>query len=51
MDKAELIEKLRKIDETLLLDLLEITSDDIVDAFLDRITEREDYLRYETEEL
>lgn len=35
----ELIEELRHIDEVTLLELLGLTSDDIVDAFLDRITD------------
>jgi len=41
MNKTELIEELRKIDEVSLLELLEITSEDIVDAFLDRINEKQ----------
>lgn len=51
MDRAELIEKLRGLDETLLLDLLSLTSSEICDAFLDRIEEREEYIRNEIEEL
>lgn len=47
MDKAELLEQLKQIDEVLLLELLELTSEDIVDAFLDRIIERETYIRHE----
>lgn len=39
MNKIELIEELRKIDEVTLLEWLGLTSDDIVDAFLDRIAE------------
>ena len=41
MNKIELIEELRKIDEVTLLEWLNITSDDIVDAFLDRIAENQ----------
>lgn len=41
MNKTELIEELRKIDEVSLLELLGITSDDIVDAFLDKIAENQ----------
>jgi len=37
MNKVELIDELRNIDEITLLELLEITSDDLVDAFLDKI--------------
>jgi len=39
MDKIELTEELRKIDEITLMELLNLTSDDLVDAFLDRIDE------------
>lgn len=39
MDKIELLEELRNLDEITLLELLEVTSDDLVDAFLDRIDE------------
>lgn len=44
MNKADLFEKLKKLEETLLIELLDITSEDIVDAFLDKINERLDYL-------
>ena len=50
MDKLSLIKKLRKIDETLLLELLDLSSEDIVDAFLDKIDERIDYLYEQIEE-
>jgi hypothetical protein len=33
----EIVEQLKKEDEVILLELLEVTSEDIVDAFLDRI--------------
>ena len=42
MEKNELLERLRNLDEELLLDLLDITSDDLVDAFIDVILEQED---------
>lgn len=44
MNKAQLIEELRKIDEITLLELLEITSEDLVDAFLDKIEENQSKL-------
>jgi len=44
MDKFELLETLRHLDEVTLLELLEVCSDDIVDRFLDRIEEKEDVL-------
>jgi hypothetical protein len=42
---SELIDELRKIDEITLLELLNVTSDDLIDAFLDRIQDNEDKLR------
>ena len=44
MTKTELLEKLRELDEVLLIDLLGLTSSEIVDAFLDLIDEKYDYL-------
>lgn len=40
MTKNDLIEKLKKEDEWTILELLDINSEDLVDAFLDKITER-----------
>lgn len=40
----ELIERLREVEETVLLELLEITSTDLVDAFLDKIDENKERL-------
>ena len=39
-----LLERLKKVDEITLLELLEITSEELVDAFLDKIKEKEDWL-------
>ena len=50
MNKLDLIERLRKTEETLLLELLDITSEDIVDAFLDKINERLEYLDRQLED-
>jgi hypothetical protein len=44
MSLPNLLHNLRKLDETTLLELLEITSDDLVDAFLEKIEERLDFL-------
>lgn len=41
MNKLELIEELRKIDEITLMELLELTSIDIVDAFLEKIDDHQ----------
>ena len=40
-NKAELIELLRTIDEVTLLELLDISTDELIDAFLDKIHENE----------
>jgi hypothetical protein len=50
MNKVELIERLRQLDEVLLIELLEITSTEIIDAFLDKIDEREAHIRHEIED-
>jgi hypothetical protein len=44
MNKLELLDELKKIDETILLEILEITSTDLVDNFLDKITDNIDKL-------
>lgn len=44
MDKFELLEVLRGLDEISLLELLEITSEDIVDRFADKIEDNLDKL-------
>jgi hypothetical protein len=53
MTKLELILKLRNEEETLLVDLLNLTSTEIVDAFMDRIEERYEYLygQYDEEDI
>lgn len=48
--KYQLNNKLKRLDELLLMDLLEITSEDIVDRFQDKIEEKYDYLLRELEE-
>lgn len=44
MNRVELIEELRKLDEITLLELLEINSNDLVDVFLDKINDRIEYI-------
>ncbi len=44
MNKMELLEELRKTDEISLLEALEITSEDIVDRFMDKIEDNIDKL-------
>lgn len=41
---ADLCEDLKKLEETLLVDLLQLHSDEIVERFKDIIEERYDYL-------
>ena len=40
MDYAELVDELKKVDEVSLMELLEITSEDLVDMFSDKINEK-----------
>jgi hypothetical protein len=42
--KSELFDRLRDVEETLLVELLGLTSSDIVDRCLDLIEERYEYL-------
>jgi hypothetical protein len=51
MNQLQLIQKLRDEEETILVELLNLTSTEIVDAFLDRIKERYDYIcaQYESD--
>jgi hypothetical protein len=44
MHYQELLEKLRQLPEEILLDLLGLTSEDLVDSFIDKIQEDEDRL-------
>jgi hypothetical protein len=47
MNHIELLEELRHIDEVTLLELLEITSEELVDTFRDRILEKDEFIRKE----
>jgi tRNA A37 methylthiotransferase MiaB len=44
MHYQELLEKLRQLPEEILLDLLGLTSEDLVDSFIEKIQEQEDKL-------
>ena len=46
----EIAEKLKRYDEILLLELLEISADDIVDRFMDIIEDKADFLENNLEE-
>ena len=48
--KTELLTKLRKLDEVLLMELLEITSEELVDAFVDKIDDKLTYIYNQLEE-
>lgn len=37
--------ELRKQEETTILELLDLTTDELVDAFLEKVEEREEYIR------
>jgi hypothetical protein len=50
LTKLEIIDKLRSLDEVSVLDLLGLSSDDLVDAFLDKIDERIERISKELEE-
>lgn len=43
---SDLCEELRDVEETTLLELLNVTSDDLVTAFMDVIEQRQDVLRF-----
>ena len=49
MTFTELCEKLKEIEETLLLELLNINSSQIVDRFEDVVEERRDYIEEDLE--
>lgn len=50
MSYLELIEKLKTYDETLLLELLNVSSEELVDAFLDKIYDRIEYIKNQLED-
>ena len=50
MTLGELSEALKQWDETTLLELLEISPEDIVERFQDKIEDRFDYLETEVQE-
>lgn len=51
MNKSDLLDKLRRTEETILLELLDITSEELVDAFLDKIDERIEFIDRQLEEI
>lgn len=44
MGLLQLLEELRTVDEVTLLELLDISADDLIDAFPDKIKERFNYI-------
>ncbi len=51
MNIDQLKEYLKQVEETQLLELLEITSDELVEMFEQRIIEKQDFLEGEVEQL
>lgn len=45
MSFQELLQALRREDEVVLLELLDVTSEELVDKFLDEIAENEGHIR------
>lgn len=45
MSQIQIIELLREEDPDVILELLELSTDELVDAFTDKIEERIEYLR------
>ena len=45
MNLIDLIQQLRKEDPDVVLELLNLSTDELVDAFYDKVEERFDYLR------
>jgi len=43
-------DKLKQLDEVTLMEVLEITSEDLVDRFVDRIEQKEDTLEIDLDE-
>ncbi len=50
MDRFEIIEILRSLDEVTLMELLGVTSEDLVDAFLDKINDQFPYIQKQIEQ-
>jgi hypothetical protein len=50
MTLADLVEKLKLFDEITLMEILEITSEDLVERFTDKILDKADGLEAELEE-
>lgn len=50
MDFSDLVEKLKEFDEIILLEKLDISSDEIIERFTDKIEEKFEELNIELEE-
>lgn len=50
MTKQQLIERLRLYDEVTVMELLDLHTDELIDAFLDRIQERFNYIHDKLED-
>ena len=47
---SELLERLKREDEVYLLELINMSSDELVDAFEDKIYDRQEYIRQQLSE-
>lgn len=47
----EIMSRLKQLDEITLMEVLEISSEDLIERFLDRVEERQDQLEQEVEGL
>jgi len=47
---SHVLDKLRSLDEVTLMELLEVTSDDLVDAFLERIEDNLSFIYSQLDE-
>lgn len=43
----EMLDELRKLDETSLVEILDLTTEDLVDILMDRIEDRQELIRKE----
>ena len=50
MTKQQLIERLRLYDEVTVMELLDLHTDELIDAFLDRIVDRFDFIHDKIED-
>lgn len=47
---VEMLEKLKRMDEVTIMEILEISTEDLLDRFVDRVEEKFDYLEEDLNE-